>query len=112
MAARGDLRRYVRWVAVLDALERDLKQAESLIDQDAARQTFDPDPMSRALPTLEDLGPLPRALAERAAALAQRQTAVLSRGQDRAVAMRRQIRLNQELRVEGDPVPVYLDTTG
>ena len=112
MATRGgDLRRYVRWVAVLDALERDLKHAESLIDQDMGREASDPDPMN-PLPTLEELGPLPQALAERAAALAQRQTAVLTRGQDRAVAMRRQIRLNQELRVEGDPAPVYLDTTG
>ncbi len=108
----SDARRYMRWAAVLDAIEQNLVEVESMVDRAGVSDESLAEVPEAALATFEELGPLPLTLAERAAALAERQYEILARGQDKLLTMRRQIRLSQDLRVDAGPTPIYLDTTG
>ena len=111
---RTDVRRYMRWAAVLEALEQDVERAEA--QADALPVGMDDDAvagdLSADLPSVEEMGPMPEIFAARAATLAQRQTEAITRAQDKLAALRRQIKLNQDLKVEAEPAPIYLDTTG
>lgn len=114
-----DLRRYVRWSAVLDALERDVDRAEKELDTAGGAGAVAEDgglrvegSLLETLPSADDLGPLPDGLTARARELAQRQTDAMGRGEDRLSALRRQLRAGEELRAGSESDPVYLDTTG
>lgn len=102
----ADLRRYVRWTAVLDALEQDLDRVDRQLASAKA------EPLRAELPAPEDIGPLPEGLTARAQELARRQAQTLLQGEERMTALRRQLRLGEELRAGTDPLPVYLDAIG
>lgn len=95
----------VAWEAALSALELDVETAEHML----TLRDISADPPDPWAPPA-GLGPLPAALAERAAALLDRQVEVTRQVAEAALLARRHSRAAQAMRSAAPASPVYIDT--
>jgi hypothetical protein len=92
------------WAQALDALEIDVATAEQMLALDRVAA----DPPDRWAPPV-GLGPLPASLADRAAALLDRQLEVGRRLAEAAALSRRQLSAAHAWRAPSPSAPVYVD---
>lgn len=100
---------HTAWEQALDALERDLEQAEEIIDRRESGQAAEI--LEWAVPDLSSR--LPAALVERATQLAARQRVLIERLPDAIAAVRRQSAVTTKMsRSSHSPhqASVYIDT--
>lgn len=109
---RGTADREAAWARALAEMEAVADHAEHLL---AVARTPGPDvdvAVTQPWRTPRGLGPLPLALAPRAAALVERQRELVRRTADQLAEQRRALRTTDGLRTRAAAAPVYLDVQG
>lgn len=110
--ARVDAERLARWEALLTDLDARVDHAEQLLvtSGDSAADPIDAEQRPWSAPA--DAGGLPPELLARATALAARQQEVVDKLTAAATSHRKEARLVDTMKMDGDSFPVYLDRAG